>query len=345
MSQTLLDPDRRRARVSDTAAAELGRSRTPTAILVTRGELVRGEVRGIRTGHALDGISRRGIATSPASTRRRSRCRVWSSATSPPRCSWGCRSSANPRTCTSCVIRPRRRAVGRGVRTHTAAVPRETISRGGLQLTSLAETTVDVARSRHRAIGLAVVDAALRSDCRAERRAARRHERGRARAAAGDAMRGGRSTEATPAAARALESISRAVVEFLGFAEPELQVPFDLDGRHYFVDCFWPDARIVGEADGRAKYDGAYGDTRPHRVRREAPGGQHPSRRERVRALGLGRRRPVRCATARDARSRSSRRIRTACADSAPALPEIRSLSTDRSAAALNGHRSDRETG
>ncbi len=122
---------------------------------------------------------------------------------------------------------------------------------GGLQLTSLAETTVDVARSRHRAIGLAVVDAALRSDSalRVEQlvamNEARASSRGR-RHARWSLHRG------NPAAARALESISRAVVEFLGFAEPELQrIPFDLDGRRYFVDCFWPDAQIVGEADGR----------------------------------------------------------------------------------------------
>ena len=146
-----------------------------------------------------------------------------------------------------------------GLRTHTAAVPRETVIRGGLQLTSLAETTVDVARSRHRAIGLAVVDAALRSDSalRVEQlvamNEARASSRGR-RHARWSLHRG------NPAAARALESISRAVVEFLGFAEPELQVPFDLDGRRYFVDCFWPDAQIVGEADGREKYGGAYGE-------------------------------------------------------------------------------------
>ncbi len=145
-----------------------------------------------------------------------------------------------------------------GLRTHTATVPREITQIGGMLLTSAAETAVDIARSRHRAVGLATVDGALRIDpaLGVEQlitiNEARASSRGR-RHARWSIHRG------TPLATRALESVSRAAVELLGFPEPELQVPFRIDGRRYFVDLYWRGAGVAGEADGREKYDGRYG--------------------------------------------------------------------------------------
>ncbi len=55
------------------------------------------------------------------------------------------------------------------------------------------------------------------------------------------------------------ESIARAAMHELGFAEPELQVPIEdpVDGRTYFIDFLWrlPGGRVVaGELDGGEKY-------------------------------------------------------------------------------------------
>lgn len=144
-----------------------------------------------------------------------------------------------------------------GLRTHTAAVPRQTTRIGGMQLTSPAETAIDIARSRHLAVGLAVVDGALRIDPALSveqlvaMNEARASSRGR-RHARWAIHRG------TPLAARALESVSRATVELLGFPDPEPQAPFHVDGRRYFVDLYWRDADVAGEADGLEKYDGRY---------------------------------------------------------------------------------------
>jgi hypothetical protein len=57
-----------------------------------------------------------------------------------------------------------------------------------------------------------------------------------------------------------LESISRAVIEWLGFAEPELQVTFRArTGEEDRADFAWRAARLLGEADGDLKYDGRFG--------------------------------------------------------------------------------------
>ena len=53
-----------------------------------------------------------------------------------------------------------------------------------------------------------------------------------------------------------LESISRVVIDLLGYPEPELQTRFRVLGRRARVDFFWRDANIVGEADGNGKYFG-----------------------------------------------------------------------------------------
>lgn len=53
-----------------------------------------------------------------------------------------------------------------------------------------------------------------------------------------------------------LESISR--MKFLnhGLPEPELQVQFrDRSGLIGYVDMYWPDFKVIGEADGLAKYE------------------------------------------------------------------------------------------
>ncbi|MFC7406010.1 hypothetical protein [Georgenia alba] len=64
----------------------------------------------------------------------------------------------------------------------------------------------------------------------------------------------------TPKAESAFESMSRLTIEELGFAEPELQVRFWLPelAQEAYLDFYWRDAGVGGEADGDGKYlDGA----------------------------------------------------------------------------------------
>ena len=65
---------------------------------------------------------------------------------------------------------------------------------------------------------------------------------------------GARSTVGDSRADSVGESLSRARIHELGFAEPELQVAVETAGHRYVVDFFWPEANIIGEFDGRAKY-------------------------------------------------------------------------------------------
>lgn len=53
-----------------------------------------------------------------------------------------------------------------------------------------------------------------------------------------------------------LESVSRVRLVALGLPEPALQVPFfDDDGLVGYVDMWWPEFGVIGEADGAMKYD------------------------------------------------------------------------------------------
>lgn len=142
-----------------------------------------------------------------------------------------------------------------GLRVHTTHDAREVLVADGISLTTAAECAVDIARSRHEAVGLSVADAALRThpelspEMLVARNEARASSRGRRRARWA-------LHRATADAESTLESVSRAVIEWLGYPEPALQTVFDRDRS----DFWWPDARTVGEADGDLKYDGRFGD-------------------------------------------------------------------------------------
>lgn len=149
---------------------------------------------------------------------------------------------------------------GGGVRTHRSGTDRDILVADGFAITSLADTVVDLARYRHSSLGLAMSDYALRSDAGLSqdellgRNAARIS--GRGRGAARWAL-----SRATPVAETVLESVSRAVIEWLGFPEPDLQVVFRSgSGVEDRADIHWPALGVIGEADGDVKYDGRYGD-------------------------------------------------------------------------------------
>jgi hypothetical protein len=73
-----------------------------------------------------------------------------------------------------------------------------------------------------------------------------------------------------------LESISRILLVRAGLPEPELQAAFrDRGGLIGYADMYWPGMRVIGEADGLAKYS-----TREDVIREKI-------REDRLRALGL----------------------------------------------------------
>ncbi|WP_295779778.1 hypothetical protein, partial [uncultured Microbacterium sp.] len=143
-----------------------------------------------------------------------------------------------------------------GVRVHTSAHPDRVIEEvDGIRLTSLADTCIDVARTRHPGFALAVADAAARVDerCTALTLVTLNEERASAR---GRRRARWALHRADPAAESPLESLSRAVTEWAGLPEPELQIWFGSPaGGGDRVDVWWPQLRIAGEADGLLKYD------------------------------------------------------------------------------------------
>ncbi|WP_374974776.1 hypothetical protein ACEYYH_12910 [Microbacterium trichothecenolyticum] len=148
-----------------------------------------------------------------------------------------------------------------GVRTHRSSDDRTILKIGGLAMTSPEDTAVDLARLRHPAIGLAAADAALRlapgssADALTLINEARISSRGR------DAARWPLA-RATALSETAIEAVSRAVIEWLGFPAPELQVVFRSSGKEDRADFVWTHVKLGGEADGDLKYDGRYGDAR-----------------------------------------------------------------------------------
>lgn len=143
-----------------------------------------------------------------------------------------------------------------GVMTHSTADEREIVCIDAFAMTNGIDTAVDIARSRHNVLGLVVADAVLHRDpgvtpeMLVARNESRISSRGRRRAR-------WVTHRASPAPESALESVDRAVIEWLGFPDPELQVWIGRDR----VDKWWPDIRVAGEGDGDLKYDGRFGST------------------------------------------------------------------------------------
>ena len=147
-----------------------------------------------------------------------------------------------------------------GIRVHTTTDDTEPLSAAGLLVAAPADTAVTIARSRHPALALACADAACRLDPFLDHTIlqARNEERpsSRGRRAARWSLE-----RATPLAESTLESMSRALIEWLGFPEPELQHPFPTArGGIEHADFWWEWLGLVGEADGDLKYDGRFGD-------------------------------------------------------------------------------------
>ncbi|GAA1934383.1 hypothetical protein GCM10009775_27890 [Microbacterium aoyamense] len=137
---------------------------------------------------------------------------------------------------------------------HGARDGRAVTRTDGVDVTSETETAVDLARVLPAAFALAVVDATLRRlgpeevlDVSAHGRA-QQNRRGLLQL---DWVQ----ERATADAESVGESVSRAVIEWLGYERPELQVEFANEGAIDRVDFFFRAARVLGESDGYGKYD------------------------------------------------------------------------------------------
>ena len=136
----------------------------------------------------------------------------------------------------------------------------------GVATTSMARTVVDLGRRVSHVSAVVLADSALRRGCKPAELdqvlADCRNWPGTPRAAAAVAF-------ASPLAESVLESVSRAVFARHGLRKPELQVSLgDADGFIGRVDFLWRGQRVVGEADGMAKYKDIF-DVHAEKLRQE----------------------------------------------------------------------------
>lgn len=134
---------------------------------------------------------------------------------------------------------------------HATQTARDVVAIDSVFATDLTATVVDAARHLPPAYALAVADDALRRGLGREhlrdwslQDSNRRHER----------MLAWVWDFADPLAESVGESVSRAVIMWLGFATPVLQQVFDFEGFADRTDFWWPKVRAIGESDGYGKY-------------------------------------------------------------------------------------------
>lgn len=170
----------------------------------------------------------------------------------------------------------------------------ETSVVGGLHVTSLARTVIDVARTSSFREAVCVADAAL-SGSRAAAGAVARSPLSKfelfeelVSAGSGRGVAQARAVVdfADGASGSAGESCSRVGMHLLHLPPPVLQQPFfDRDGLIGYTDFWWEDHRLMGEFDGETKY------TNPRYLRGRSPAGalvDEKKREDRLRASGRG---------------------------------------------------------
>ena len=141
---------------------------------------------------------------------------------------------------------------GGDVRLRIAPLPElHVFEQGGIRLTTLPRTAVDLARTLPFVESVVAVDA-IRRICSAEHllavveECAQWFDLGKARQAVGFA---------DPRSESALESLSRATFHEHGVPAPRIQVEVrGASGRRYRVDFLWDEWQLIGEADGADKY-------------------------------------------------------------------------------------------
>lgn len=145
---------------------------------------------------------------------------------------------------------------------HSTGIPESVVDFGSFAITSLARTLVDVARTEAFETAVAMTDFSLRAPSVKDRGAPSERvtkdqlaeELESAMPTTGDARARSVSEFADGRSGSAGESLSRVSIHRLGFAAPDLQVPFvDATGTME-VDFWWEDVRGIGEFDGEGKY-------------------------------------------------------------------------------------------
>jgi len=150
-----------------------------------------------------------------------------------------------------------------GIVRHCVGVPERVEVLDGVKVADLSRTVLDCVTSAGLDVALPIADAALVSagfvapggdrvrldrDALLDALGDVPMNRGSARGRIALELADGRS--GSPG-----ESLSRASMHIAGMPAPELQAEFrDRTGRIGFVDFWWPEARLVGEFDGHAKY-------------------------------------------------------------------------------------------
>ncbi|MFT2817172.1 type IV toxin-antitoxin system AbiEi family antitoxin domain-containing protein [Leifsonia sp. A12D58] len=152
---------------------------------------------------------------------------------------------------------------------HRAVSTTDVVQVGGIAVTSLARTLVDVAMHATFLVAVTMIDHALRTEQERELAARQRGIRSPAALTKTDlyaALRPDLSRALRSKAERAIgfatdlsanpgETLGRVRMHELGFEVPELQVCFpDVGGHDYWVDYYWRSIRKIGEFDGTHKY-------------------------------------------------------------------------------------------
>lgn len=152
------------------------------------------------------------------------------------------------------------RSSGQLVRHVTPLRPDDVVVRDGIRVTSVARTVVDLATTRDILSSIVTADRALRVDRRGEvapmTTRAELLDVYNSRMPFHGSSRARRVlTSAVEQSDSPLESVSRYNMGSIECPHPVLQQRFDdYRGLIGFSEFYWPEYRLVGEADGRAKY-------------------------------------------------------------------------------------------
>ncbi|MBF4607966.1 hypothetical protein [Curtobacterium sp. VKM Ac-1393] len=145
---------------------------------------------------------------------------------------------------------------GRGVVRHPGRItPDEVVLVDGIPTVALGRTVLDLARRQSFTHAVVVLDHVLRArmierDALFTALEQLGRVRGHRQAAAAIAF-------ADPRSESPGESVSRVTAHGLGLPAPELQHEFSTPNGRFRTDFWWPDAGVIGEFDGRVKYDDA----------------------------------------------------------------------------------------
>ncbi|WP_292833841.1 hypothetical protein [Microbacterium sp.] len=139
---------------------------------------------------------------------------------------------------------------------HTGAQSREVVDVGGIRVTSLLDTAVDLTRVLPPAHGLAAADAVVAPAQGGRLSISALRERARERPSArGAAIQREVWALVDERIESPHEAVSHALILWAGFEMPEPQVEYRYEGSLDRCDFTFRAARAVGEADGWGKYD------------------------------------------------------------------------------------------